>query len=337
MPISKTVVPLVVAASLLVPSSGQVSTFRNPLKAQGADPFLTYHEGWYYLATTTAVDVKMRKARRLAELRDAPDVVVWKGEGDGLKHDVWAPEFHLLDDGSGPRWFLYVTAGDGREPSHRMIVAEGDRKDPMGPYKFRTQLLTDPKNEFYAIDGTVIKLPDGRLYFVWCGRPSPAGQGLYVSKMKNPWTLEGPRKYLDVDGLGSPVVREGPVALQRNGKVFLVYSSYSADTPDYRLGMTVADQSADLADPAVWRQHPGAVFKREDANGVYGPGHNWFFRSPDGTEDWIAYHAKPGTKISYTDRTTRAQRFSWREDGTPDFGIPLPLDADIAAPSGESK
>lgn len=75
MPISTILIPLAMAA-----------TFRNPLKAQGADPFLTYHEGWYYLATTTAVDVKMRKARRLGELKDAADVVVWKGEGDGLKH-----------------------------------------------------------------------------------------------------------------------------------------------------------------------------------------------------------------------------------------------------------
>jgi GH43 family beta-xylosidase len=69
---------------------------------------------------------------------------------------------------------------------------------------------------------------------------------------------------------------------------------------------------------------------------VYGPGHNSFFRSPDGKEDWIAYHAKTGTARTFADRTARAQRFTWNPDGTPNFGKPLPLDAEIKEPSGET-
>ncbi|MGV3618854.1 MAG: family 43 glycosylhydrolase [Fimbriimonas sp.] len=333
--LSSILLPALAISASAVPPSVEVRTFRNPLKVEGADPWLTYHDGWYYLATTTVVDVKMRRARRLSELKDAKDQVVWKGTDPKLMHDVWAPEFHFLESGKGKRWYLYVTAGDGTEPGHRMAVAESAGRDPMGPYTSKGQLLTDPKNEHYAIDGTVIRLPDGRLYFVWCGRPSPSGQGLYVSKMKNPWTLEGERKYLDVDGLGSPWVREGPVALVRKGKVYLIYSTYPADTPNYCLGMTVADVKSDLADPASWRQHPGPVFRRSDENRVYGPGHNSFFRSPDGKEDWIVYHAKVGTAVTYADRTTRAQKFTWRRDGTPDFGIPLAIDTDIPVPSGE--
>jgi len=308
-------------------------TFRNPLKIEGADPWLTYYEGWYYLATTTGTEVKLRRAPRIGELKDAADEIVWKGDDPALSHDVWAPEFHLLESGDGPRWYLYVTVSDNTEPGHRMIVA--DSADLLGPYTFKALLQTDPKNEFFAIDGTVIHLPDGRLYFVWCGRPSDAGQGLYISRMANPWTLEGPRAYLDVDGLGSPIVREGPIALQRNGKVFLVYSSYSADTPDYCLGMTIADATSDLADPASWHQHAGAVFSRSDEDGVYGLGHNTFFQSPDGAEDWIAYHAKNTTAVTFHDRTTRVQRFGWTAEGIPNFGRPLPVSADIRVPSGE--
>ena len=64
--------------------------------------------------------------------------------------------------------------------------------DPLGPYTFKAKLQTDAKDEFYAIDGTVaIRLPNGQLVFAWCGRPSPYGQGIFISKMTNPWTLAG--------------------------------------------------------------------------------------------------------------------------------------------------
>jgi GH43 family beta-xylosidase len=41
------------------------------------------------------------------------------------------------------------------------------------------------------------------------------------------------------------------------------------------------------------------VFQTSEENGVYAPGHNSFFTSPDGKEDWILYHAntKPGTRL----------------------------------------
>lgn len=316
-------------------ADGQAHPFRNPLKREGADPWLVYHDNWYYLATTTGVDVRVRRAQRLSELKDAPDRVVWKDETPSRSRHIWAPEFHRLDDGDGPRWFLYYTASDNVDANHRLYVAEGTGDDPFGPYTFKAKLLTDPKDEHYAIDGTVLEMPGGGRYFLWCGRPSPAGQGLYIAKMANSWTLEGPRTYLPADGFGCDRIREGPVPLIRNGKVFLIYSACPADTPDYKLGMLVADADSDPLDAASWSQHPAPVFERNDAAGVYGPGHNFFFKSPDGKEDWIIYHAKSGTARTYADRTTRAQRFTWNADGTPDFGRPLPLDAEIPPPSGE--
>ncbi|WP_337175547.1 glycoside hydrolase family 43 protein [Paludisphaera sp.] len=327
-------------ALLLVAASARAegpSTFRNPLKRSGADPWLFFHDGWYYLSATNARDVRVRKARRLADLKTAEDQVVWREDEPSRSRDLWAPEFHRLDAGSGPRWYIYFTAGDGREPAHRMYVAESAGDDPMGPYTFKARLLTDPRDEFYAIDGTVLPMPDGSLYFVWCGRPSPSGQGLYISRMTNPWTLEGPRLYLDVDGLGCDVVREGPVALRRGneGPVFLVYSTCGADTPDYKLGMLSIAPDADPMKPESWRQHPEPIFRRDDEAGVYGPGHCSFFKSPDGREDWIAYHAKHGAAIGYADRSARAQKIDWADDGTPDLGAPIGLDVDIPAPSGE--
>ena len=315
---------MLVAALALAPH-----TFRNPI-APGADPCLQYDKGWYYLSVTTGRDVMIRKARRLSELRDAEAVTVYRSEDPAQNRDVWAPEFHRI----GGRWYLYVCGGNGAEPSHRIWVAEGQGDTPMGPYRFKAKLLTDPKDEFYAIDFHPLRLRDGRMYGVWCGRPSAAGQGLYIARMANPWTLTGPRRYLDVSGFGSPVVREGPETLQHGGKVFLVYSSSAADTPDYKLGMTVASEKADLLNPAVWKQAPEPIFVRNDAAGVYGPGHNFFFRSPDGKEDWQAYHAKSGKALTYGDRSTRASRVTWK-DGLPDLGIPVAEGVEVTAPSGE--
>ena len=325
------------SARLFAAKSAPTHTFRNPLKRDGADPCLFFHDGYYYLSTTTAVDVKLRRAKHLGDLADAPDTMVWKDDTPGRARDIWAAEFHFLDpgNGKGKRWYLYYTASGGTEPSHRMHVAESEGRDPLGPYTYKAQLLTDADNKEYAIDGTVLSKPKGELTFFWCGRPSPAGQGLYVSRMENPWTLSGNRTYLPADGFGCPVVREGPEVLQHDGKIDLVYSMCGASTPDYRLGMLQADANADLTNPASWTQHPKLLFARVDQRGVFGPGHCFFFKSPDGTQDWIAYHAKSGIKDTYGDRSTRAQPFTWKAGGVPDFGLPLSVDTDIVAPSGE--
>ena len=99
--------------------------------------------------------------------------------------------------------------------------------------------------------------------------------------------------------------------------------------------MLSIDPKADPMDSKSWRQHPDPVFTRDDDAKVYGPGHNSFFRSPDGKEDWIAYHAKTGTARTYADRLARA-KIHLEPEGTPHFGKPLPLDADIREPSGET-
>jgi GH43 family beta-xylosidase len=99
--------------------------------------------------------------------------------------------------------------------------------------------------------------------------------------------------------------------------------------------MLVADESADLMDPASWKQHEKILLSRNDKAGVYGPGHHQFFTSPDGKEDWIVYHAKTSTRDTYADRSARAQRFTWDENGYPVFTPPVAEGESLASPSGE--
>ena len=100
--------------------------------------------------------------------------------------------------------------------------------------------------------------------------------------------------------------------------------------------MLVTYQGGDPLLPSSWEKHPEPVFQRSDENDVYGSAHNGFFMSPDGTENWIVYHANDSTTGGCDDgRTTHVQPFTWNEDGTPEFGEPIAKTTVIDAPSGD--
>jgi GH43 family beta-xylosidase len=305
-------------------------SFTNPLNP-GPDPWMQYYDGNYYLTTTQGDCIRMWRAPTLADLKKAQGVTVWRDADQSRSHGIWAPEFHFISN----RWYLYYTAMAATkvDTTHRMHVLESEGADPLGPYRYRGRLF-DPANDFYAIDGSVFQHPgNNRWYFLWAAHP---GHRIRIAQMANPWTLEGPSVQLEASGFGCDEVREGPVVLRRNGRLFLTYSACDTGKPDYKLGMLVADERADVMNPFSWVQHQNPVFERNDDAGVFGPGHHGFFRSPDGTEDWIVYHAKTSSNYTYAGRTTRAQKFTWRADGTPEFGKPLSLNTVLAEPSNKS-
>jgi GH43 family beta-xylosidase len=301
--------------------------FQNPINP-GPDPFMVVHQGSYYLTTTQGDAIRIWKATTLAGLKTAPPMTVWQDADPSRSRGMWAPECHLISN----RWYLYYTAtsSDNDDDRHRMHVLESAGMDPLGPYAYKGRLV-NPANDQYAIDGSVFQQSaEGSWYFLWAARP---GHVLYLARLANPWTIQGDGVVIPASGFGCEEVREGPVVLARHGRFFLIYSACDTGKPDYKLGLLIADQKADLMNPASWKQHPQPVFERHDANGVFGPGHNGFFRSPDGWEDWIIYHGKTTAEYTYRTRTTRAQKFTWNPDGTPNFGVPLPLSAVLDEPS----
>ena len=122
--------------------------------------------------------------------------------------------------------------------------------------------------------------------------------------------------------------------LQHGDKIFLVYSASGCWTDAYELGALEANANADLLNPKSWRKLDHPLFKQDPAAGVFGPGHNGFFKSPDGKEDWIVYHAndQPGEGCG-GHRSPRIQKFTWNGDGTPNFGTPVSTDTVLARPS----
>ncbi|QFZ21737.1 family 43 glycosylhydrolase [Saccharothrix syringae] len=307
-------------------------TFTNPIKRNGPDPWLQYHNGYYHLATTTwNSTITMRRSRTLAGLASAPDQVVFTltGRPNGCCN-MWAPEFHLL----GGRWYLYYVAGQNvpdYNPTQRLHVLESAGADPMGPYTFKADL-----GSTWELDPSILQ-HNGKLYLM--GSAMDGTQSLTITPLSNPYTISGPRRTISQPTLSwerqTGAVNEGAEPLYRNGRTMIVYSASACWGPDYKLGLLTLTGS-DPLNRAHWTKSPDPVFQRNDAHGVFAPGHNGFFKSPDGTEDWIVYHANDSAGGGCDmNRSTRAQKFTWNADGTPNFGTPVPLGVALPAPSGE--
>ncbi|MET9436675.1 family 43 glycosylhydrolase [Streptomyces sp. NPDC006551] len=316
--------------------------YTNPVKSQkGADPWLEYYNGHYYLVTTSFTGVlTMRKSPTLAGLSTAPSVQVWSDTTPTRDTNFWAPELHFVDG----RWYLYYSAGRSGVAccdSQRTYVLESAGSDPMGPYTYKNQLTgsnLDPGG--WLIDASVLR-HGGKLYLLGSGSVNGSRQSLVIAPMSNPYTVSGstftvissPTLSWETQG---GTVNEGPEPLYRNGKTFVVYSASACWGPDYKLGRLELTGSNPLL-ASSWTKKSTPVFSRNDAAGVFGPGHNGFFTSPDGTENWIVYHANDSaTDGCDNSRTTRAQKFTWNADGTPNFGAPVALGTVRPGPSGET-
>jgi GH43 family beta-xylosidase len=318
---------------------GTGTTFTNPLSMHGPDPWLQYYNGFYYLATTTwNRTITMRKSRTLGGLASTPDTVIFNLTRPNGAGTMWAPEFHLLNGPNGQRWYLYYVAG--QEPynlgTQRIHVLESAGLDPMGPYTFKADLLDPTQDNTWELDPSILQL-NGQLYLL--GTFYNGSQPNFIRPLSNPWTASGTRHILSNptyswETVGG-AVNEGAEVLQHNGKTFIVFSASHCSTPDYKMGILTYN-GGDPLQQSSWVKSANPVFQRSNANSVFGPGHNGFFKSPDGTEDWIVYHANNSASGGCDmNRTTRAQKFTWNADGTPNFGTPVALGTPLPTPSGE--
>jgi GH43 family beta-xylosidase len=324
----------------------QTKTFTNPLLPSGADPWCIYKDGYSYYTNSMGDRLVLWKTKNMAELSTAQKKAVWiPPPNTAWSKDVWAPELHFI----GNKWYMYFAADDGNNNNHRIYVLENSSADPMqGEWIFKGK-VADATNK-WAIDASMFE-NKGKNYLIWAGWEGDENgqQDIYIALLKNPWTISGPRvkisspvydweKYGDLHDAKNPPhvnVNEGPELLKHQDKLFLVYSASGCWTDYYALGMLTASVNSNLLDPHSWIKSAKPVFKQSPENEVYAPGHNAFFKSPDGKEDWIIYHAnsKPGLGCG-KQRSPRMQKFSWNKDGSPDFGIPVKEGVDIPVPSG---
>lgn len=273
---------------------------------QRADPYVVRSDDgtYYFTASVPAYDsIILRRAGSLAALADAPEHVIWRKHETGIMGDhIWAPELHFVMG----RWYIYFAAGSAENKwAERPYILECQSDDPMkGPWKELGKPVRAADDEFsfeaFSLDATVFE-NHGEWYYVWAEKVSVGRQisNLYIARMKSPFELSTAQVLLttpdyDWERIGF-WVDEGPAVLQRNGKIFLTFSS-SETGIYYCMGMLTADENADLLDPRSWMKDRYPVLKTDESRGIYGPGHNSFTVDEDGN-DILVYHARTEAEI----------------------------------------
>ena len=322
---------------LTIPSTE--GTFTNPLMT-GADPWVIQRDGQYYYLQTVGNSIRIWKTNAMSKLASAISTTIYTpAAGAQNSRNVWAPELHYLNG----KWYIYYTAGNGNDASQRTWVLENENADPTTGIWVDKGRIFSSGADFWAIDGSIMEY-NGSNYFVWCGRPDLTNQNLtqniYIAKMTNAWTLEAsvtkltePELSWERSGFG---VNEAPQPLKSAGnKHFIMYSASYCGTDDYSLGMLSLKTGGDPMVKSDWTKSAQPIFSKSPQNNAYGPGHNAFFKSPNG-EDWIIYHANSNTNEGCADkRNIRIQKFTFDDASVPVLGQPVATGLKLAVPSGE--
>jgi GH43 family beta-xylosidase len=237
---------------------------------------------------------------------------------DGLTQ-LWSPTIWQM----GGKWWIYFTARAlGKE--HAIYVLESETSDPLSSYIFHGEFdLGRP-----AIDPSLLTINGvNYLMYVTVDRGQNAINMVRLASPMDPVgekSLIAEPTYSWEKGAGSTKnypVSEGPTALYHKGHTFIVYSGSDTASPRYCLGL-LTFKSGDPLDKRNWVKTDHPVFEASPANGIYGPGRGTFAHSADGS-DWLLFAAKSTNAPTASRRQTRAQRFTWNADATPNFGIPL--------------
>ncbi|HEY1684349.1 MAG TPA: family 43 glycosylhydrolase [Tepidisphaeraceae bacterium] len=325
-------------------------TITNPIAPSGADPWVTYENGEYYYAYSDGGALYVSASATLEGIGTASGTKIYQPPaGTMYSEDLWAPELHYI---SG-LWYVYFAADNGNNDNHRMYVLQSTGQNPQGLYNFKGEIeATADKGvptattafpiDHWAIDGTVVTIGSSN-YFVWSGwdgtdpnGQSQVQQNLYIALMSNPWTISGSRYVLSQptyswEQNGLPI-NEGPEELAGpTGKVFVIYSASGYWTNQYCLGQLEYNAGNPLLQSS-WIKSANPVFQQ--AGSVTGVGHASFTTSPDGTQDWIVYHAHSPTFDSTGIRDIHTQQFTFNADGTPNFGSPVQDGVALEEPSG---
>ncbi len=265
-------------------------------RKEGArDPDVVYHEGRYYCLYAYQDKLWIKSAPSIEGLKEAEGKVVYElTETGDFCIRPWAPELHFINN----EWHIYTCFGDKNSTNQHMYVLRNHSTDPSAPYVFASYL--DNGDDGWAIDGSIF-YHEGNMYYVWSSFGTYFGevyQALYIAKMKNPYTLELPRKLLSLseydwekggcDGGNRPYVNEGPFALYHNGKLLIVYSASGCWTDHYCLGL-LTYKGGDILDKANWEKLPHPILS--NADGYDAPGHASFIQNaPDG-KTYCFFHA----------------------------------------------
>lgn len=299
---------------------------------EGADPYVIRHGDWYYYMKTTGSNITLQRSESLTGISAGESRVLYEPSSE--LSDLWAPELFYLDDA----WYVYFAARIPGEKMHFMYVLMNESGNP-----FEGEWICQPvkgMDDKFAIDGTVLELPAGR-YFIWSGWEGYENvrQDIYLVEMVSPVEVKEEKILLskpeyDWEMSGEPLVNEGPEVLIHKDTINLVYSASGSWTDDYCLGILTASADADVKSPDAWTKKQTPVMSKN--SDVWGPGHNCFTVSLDGSETIVVYHAARWQSGGWS-RSVRYGYAEFDESGRIKNMEPVSPDARVKLPSGERK
>ncbi len=323
-----------------IPPQGQ--GFYNPLDPDrdNADPCVVWCEetGYYYGISTGGTKLTLFRARTLDDLfkRGESCVIYEANPKDDTWGCFWAPELHKIDG----HWYIYTsTHQTATDRGFKHIIAlTAKTDDPFDGFVLGGHINYNT----FGIDPTVYKWR-GKLYICFSAYANGDGQILAIQAMKSPTEEEGDftviarAEYpweLVPPYVGGAAINEGAYFVERNERLFIVYSGNGCWSDDYVLGILelVGDDplSADC-----WIKDNEPLLVRGNDN--YGPGHATFFTSPKGDELWIAMHCLHGHNPSVMpmERHCHCQRVYFDDTGFPHIGVPVSKTQYYPLPSGD--
>ncbi len=309
--------------------------YNKPFIAQRADPYIVKAADgtFYFTASVPEYDrIVLRHADTLEGLRSAEEKTIWTKHEHGVmgKH-IWAPELHFIGGG----WYIYFAAGEAEDIwKIRPWVLHCKGMDPMNDeWEECGMIKRADDDEFsfnsFSLDMTVFE-NKGKMYAVWAEKVNigKAISNLYIAELSSPVEMKSAQVLLttpdyDWERVGF-WVNEGPTTLFHDGKIYLTFSASSTGIC-YCLGMLTADADSDLLDPRSWEKDRYPVLSSKEELGMYGPGHNTFFKGEDG-EDYTSYHCRTydeivGDPLYDPNRHCYVMKVLYDKSGRPVFDI----------------
>lgn len=303
---------------------GSPLTYANPVYLGAfADPFVLKHNDvWHAFGTgpcgpgSAWGEFPTLRSEDFVHWSPGPPALKRPPEFEGAA--FWAPEVAFGDG----LFYMYYSVGQG-DKGHQLRVAVSEA--PEGPYQDHGRLTPDTCP--FAIDACPYQHPDGSWWLFYAAdlvegeRPGTvlyvdrleamthlAGEPVLVARATQDWqryernrTIYG--QFLDWHTL------EGPSAHFRNGRIWCLYSGGNWQNESYGVDFVSAQHPL-----GPWQNDsPGhARTLRTQAGSVLGPGHNSVCKGPDGSTDYIVYHA---WNLERTHRQMRVDPLTWTDSG----------------------
>lgn len=342
-------------------------TFFNPIHLSGQDPWFYKHGDYYYHILVLGVERNGKEEKAFTitrskslttlypDLNDPETTHIAGFVADSNIQSIWAPEIFFFEG----YWYLLFTASttdkeyldnlqdktDVIDSARRTYIIKSETDDPFGKYGKAIKLELSPDRR--SIDATFMNY-NGKQYVIWAGWPNELHtafwqQNLYITELetgdptKVKASLGGERCLISEPKAdwerNSSSQNEGPCLIYApDGTPVLLFAASYAASDCYCIGYMrmTGDNPLDMSS---WEKGVKPLMETDLLRtDIVSPGHCSVVKSPDGTEDWIVYHAAKYSGAGWS-RTVRLQKLEW-DGNTPKVTISAWTE-ELKLPSGD--